>query len=81
MCVDYRALNRITVKDQYPLPRIEDQIDHLQGHKLFSCLDMASGFHQIPIEKDSIEKTAFVTPDTQMEYLKMPFGLANAPSV
>jgi hypothetical protein len=81
MCVDYSALNRITVKNRYPLPRIEDQIDHLQGHTLFSSLDMASGFHQIPFEKDSIEKTAFVTPDTQMEYLKMPFGLANAPSV
>jgi hypothetical protein len=81
MCVDYSALNRITVKNRYPMPRIEDQIDHLQGHTLFRSLDMASGFHQIPFEKDSIEKTAFVTPDTQMEYLKMPFGLANAPSV
>lgn len=81
MCVDFRALNRITVKDRYPLPLIDDQIDRLGNGKLFTCLDMASGFLQIPIHECSIEKTAFVTPDGQYEYLRMPFGLANAPSV
>ncbi|XP_055908582.1 uncharacterized protein K02A2.6-like [Eupeodes corollae] len=79
--VDYRALNRATVKDRYPLPRIEDQLDRLSGNKYFTSLDMASGFHQIPIEESSIEKTAFVTPDGHFEYLRMPFGLANAPAV
>lgn len=81
LCVDFRALNKITVKDRYPLPRIEDQLDELSGNKYFTSLDMASGFHQIPIAEDSIEKTAFVTPDGHYEYLRMPFGLANAPAV
>lgn len=63
MCVDYRALNAITVKDRYPLPLIEDHIDRLGNHKYFSCLlDMAIGFHQIRIDDDSVPKTGFVTP-------------------
>lgn len=81
LCVDFRALNRITVKDRFPLPLIEDQLDKLGKGKLFISLDMAAGFLQIPVHEDSIEKTAFVTPDGQYEYLRMPFGLANAPSV
>lgn len=81
LCVDYRALNKITVKERYPLPLIQDQLDNLKCHKYFSSLDMASGFHQIPIAEDSIEKTAFVTPDGHYEYLRMPFGLSNAPAV
>ncbi|XP_076660006.1 uncharacterized protein LOC143363281 [Halictus rubicundus] len=81
MCVDYRALNRSTIKDRYPLPLIDDQLDRLGRGKYFTTLDMASGFHQIPIADDSIEKTAFVTPDGHYEYLRMPFGLCNAPAV
>lgn len=81
LCVDYRALNKNTVKDRYPLPRIDDQLDRLVGNKFYTSLDMASGFHQIPISEDSIEKTAFATPDGHFEYLRMPFGLTNAPAV
>lgn len=81
MCCDFRAINKITVKDRYPLPRIEDQLDRLGKNKYFTTLDMASGFHQIPIAECSIEKTAFVTPDGHYEYLRMPFGLSNAPAV
>ncbi|KAG6438766.1 hypothetical protein O3G_MSEX000204 [Manduca sexta] len=81
MCVDYRELNRNTLRDHYPLPIISDQIDQLAGGFYFTTFDMAAGFHQIPIAEDSIEKTAFVTPDGLFEYLTMPFGLSNAVSV
>lgn len=81
MCVDYRELNDNTIPDRFPLPLISDQIARLHGGHFFSILDLASGFHQIPIEPESIERTAFVTPDGQFEYLTMPFGLRNAPSV
>lgn len=81
LCVDYRALNNRTKRDHYPLPRVEDLLDQLSGNNLFISLDLASGYYQIPISKESQEKTAFVTPDGQYEYTRMPFGLANAPSV
>ncbi|XP_063360618.1 uncharacterized protein LOC134649717 [Cydia amplana] len=81
LCVDYRALNRKTKKDHYPLPRVEDQLDQLSGNTLFTSLDLASGYYQIPISEESRHKTAFVTPDGQYEYNRMPFGLVNAPSV
>ncbi|VEN50974.1 unnamed protein product [Callosobruchus maculatus] len=81
MCVDFRDLNQHTIKDRYPLPLIDDQLDRLGKGKVFTSLDMSSGFHQIPIDADSVHKTAFVTPDGHFEYLRMPFGLANAPAV
>lgn len=81
MCVDYRKLNEITIKDRFPLPLIDDHIDRLGKHKFFTSLDMATGFHQIPMDDDSIRFTAFVTPEGHYEYLKMPYGLANAPIV
>lgn len=81
LCVDYRELNANTVRDNYPLPLISEQLDQLADAKYFTCLDMAAGFHQIPISPESIEKTSFITPDGQYEYLTMPFGLTNAPSV
>ncbi|KAL4709763.1 hypothetical protein ACJJTC_004599 [Scirpophaga incertulas] len=81
MCVDFRKLNEITIKDIFPLPRIDDYIDRLGRNKYFSSLDMATGFHQIPLEGASIPLTGFVTPEGHYEYLKMPYGLANAPVV
>jgi hypothetical protein len=81
MCVDFRELNAHTVKDRYPLPRIDDQLDRLGRGNFFTSLDMASGFHQIPVDSESVHKTAFVTPDGHFEYLRMPFGLANAPAI
>ncbi|XP_074115209.1 uncharacterized protein LOC141537903 [Cotesia typhae] len=81
LCVDYRELNKNTIADKFPLPLILDQIPRLRKAKFYISLDIASGFHQIPIHPESIERTAFVTPDGQFEFLTMPFGLKNAPSV
>lgn len=81
LCVDFRALNRITVKDRYPLPLIDDHIDRLGNCQYFSSLDMATGFHQIRIKEECVPLTGFVTPEEHFEYLKMPYGLANSPIV
>lgn len=81
LCIDYRALNNITVKDKYPLPVIEDHIDRLHGYKYFISLDLFTGFYQIPMSPESIPYTAFVTPDGLYEFLRMPMGLSNSPSV
>lgn len=81
MCVDFRALNRVTIKDRYPLPLIDDHIDRLGCSRFFTGLDMASGFHQILIDEASVHKTGFVTPEGHYKYLKMPFGLCNSPTV
>lgn len=81
LCVDFRALNRVTVKDRYPLPLIDDHIDRLGSYRFFSSLDMATGFHQIPLKENSIHLTGFVTPEEHFEYVKMPYGLANSPIV
>lgn len=74
-------MNRKTKKHHYPLPRVEDQLDLLAGNTLFTSLDLASGYYQIPVAEESRPKTAFVTPDGQYEFNRMPFGLVNAPSV
>lgn len=81
LCVDYRALNRKTVKEKFPMPLIDDQIDSLSGQVFFTSLDLASGYHQVPVAEDSKHLTAFVTPDGHYEYNRMPFGLTNAPAV
>lgn len=81
MCIDYRALNRITVRDHYPLPLIDDCLDYLTNKKIFSLIDLKSGFNQVKMADESIKYTSFVTPEGQYEYVKMPFGLTNAPSV
>ena len=80
MTVDYRALNRQTKKDVYPLPRIDDLLDKLSKAKFLSTIDLASGYHQIAMAAEDIEKTAFVTRYGLYEYTVLPLGLCNAPS-
>ena len=79
-CVDYRKLNSVTKMDVYPLPRIDDMLDSLAEARVFSALDLASGFWQVEVDKASQEKTAFVTHHGLFEFEKMPFGLCNAPA-
>ncbi|PIK46429.1 hypothetical protein BSL78_16715 [Apostichopus japonicus] len=79
LCVDYRKLNMKTIKDAYPIPRIDESIDALHGTKWFSTIDLLSGYHQVAMEEADKHKTSFTTPFGLYEYNRMPFGLSNAP--
>ncbi|XP_035890498.1 uncharacterized protein LOC118502383 [Anopheles stephensi] len=80
VCVDYRELNRKIKKDCFPMRNMEDQIDKLQGAKVFTTLDLKNSFFHVPIEKSSQKYTAFVTHTGQYEFLRAPFGLCNSPA-
>nr|GEW15979.1 putative reverse transcriptase domain-containing protein [Tanacetum cinerariifolium] len=81
MCIDYRELNKLTIKNRYPVPRIDDMFDQLQGSQSFSQIDLRSGYHQLRVRKEDIPKTAFRTRYGRFEFMVMPIDLTNSPVV
>jgi hypothetical protein len=79
LCVDYHALNEVTIKNKYPLPRIDDLFNQLRGVCVFCWTDLRSGYHQLKIRECDIPNTAFILRYGLYEYMVMPFGLTNAP--
>jgi hypothetical protein len=79
LCIDYKEINKVTVKNKYPLPRNEDLFDQLQGSQVFSTIDLRSRYHQLRVKEEDIQKTAFGMWYGHYKFLVMPFGLTNAP--
>ena len=77
LCIDYRQLNKLVVKNKDPIPRIDDLLDQIKGEKLLSKIDLNSGYHQVPIEPIDVWKTNFESKEGLFEWLVMPFGLKN----
>jgi len=80
LCIDYHELNKVTVKNRYPLPRIDDLFDQLAGTVVFSKIHLISGYHQLKVKKEDVPKTAFRMRYDHYEFLVLPFGLTNAPA-